>query len=168
VVTGLAPAVGPLGGCNSVKIYGSGFSGTTQVTFGSNPAGSQLIYSDTYLVAMTPPGVAGTVNVRVTTPLGTSGISPSDGYTYANVATVDFVKPQGGPRAGGISVTLTGIGFYSVTSVAFGRTPAASFTIKDDNHIMAVSPAGSGLVYITVSNVYGTSAATSQDKFTYR
>jgi phospholipase C len=168
VVTGIAPAVGPIGGCNAVKVYGTGFSGTSLVMFGPNPAGSQLIYSDTNLVAMTPPGAAGTVDVHVTTPLGTSAISPNDGYTYANVAVVNFVKPQGGTHTGGTSVSLSGNGFNTVTSVAFGRTPATSFTINDDNHITAVSPAGSGSVFITVTNAQGTSAASAQDRYTYR
>jgi phospholipase C len=168
VVTGLAPAVGPLGGCNSVKIYGSGFSGTTQVTFGSNLAGTQMVSSDTVLLAIAPPGAAGTVDVQVTTPLGASGISPRDSYTYADLPSVVGVKPWIGPPAGGTKVLITGSGFSTVTSVTFGRSPAARFTITDDNHITAFSPAGSGAVDVTVTNPQGTSAASAQDKFTFK
>jgi phospholipase C len=82
VISGVTPAAGPVGGCNEVDIRGSGFTGSTSVMFGSKSAVSQVVYSDTDLLAVAPKGTIGTVDVRVTTPLGTSGISPKDRYTY--------------------------------------------------------------------------------------
>jgi hypothetical protein len=168
VVTGVAPASGSAGGCNQVIIHGSGFSGTSLVMFGSKPAGSQVVSSDTVLFATVPPGAVGTVDVQVTTPLGTSAISPADRYTYTKLPGVNAVKPSIGPPAGGTAVLITGVGFSTATAVAFGGTPATSFTIKNDGHIMAVSPPGTGTVDVTVTNPQGTSAITSADEFTYQ
>jgi phospholipase C len=167
-VTGVAPVTGPLAGCSEVQINGSGFSGASQVMFGSKPASSQVVLSDTRLLAMAPPRSAGTVDVRVTTALGTSGISSKDRYTYTNVPAVVGILPRRGPPAGGTSVLITGSGFNVAISVTFGGTAATSFSITNDNHIRAVSPAGSGIVNVTVTSAAGTSATSSADKFTYQ
>ena len=80
---------------------------------------------------------------------------------------VTSVNPNNGQAAGGTSVSITGIGFTGATSVHFGATAAASFTVNSDSHITATSPSGSGTVDVTVTTPAGTSTTSSADEFTY-
>lgn len=76
-VTALGPNQGPTSGGNSVTLTGTGLAQTTEVLFGAAPAAFTVV-SDGHLVADAPPGPAGTVNVTVITPGGTSA---ADAYT---------------------------------------------------------------------------------------
>ena len=80
---------------------------------------------------------------------------------------VTSINPVTGPAAGGTVVTITGSGFSSVSAVSFGSTAAAAFTIDSDASITATSPAGTGMVDLTVMSPSGTSATSSADLFTY-
>jgi IPT/TIG domain len=80
---------------------------------------------------------------------------------------VTAISPHGGPQAGGTSVLITGTGFTTATAVNFGDTPATNFSITDDSHITAVSPAGTATVDVKVANLYGPSGINTQDNFTY-
>lgn len=80
--------------------------------------------------------------------------------------TVTSVSPSSGSSAGGTAVTITGTKFASITSVKFG-TASASFTVNSTTSITAAAPAGTGIVDVTISSAYGTSATSSADQFTY-
>lgn len=83
MITDLNPNFGPTTGGTVVTITGIHFTGTTAVLFGTTPALSFIVNSDTSITATAPPGVPGTVDVRVITALGgISPITPSDQYTY--------------------------------------------------------------------------------------
>src|SRR5207245_2870665 len=130
--------------------------------------------SDNVIQATAPPGTTGsTVDVRVTNPAGTSGITTADQFTYANtslpVPTVTGIGPGSGTAAGGTTVYISGTGFVSgVSSVNFGATPASSFYAISDNVIQAGSPAHAiGTVDVTVANSSGASATTSADGYTF-
>ncbi|MFJ7244740.1 PxKF domain-containing protein [Kitasatospora sp. NPDC098652] len=82
VVTGVAPAQGPLAGGNTVTITGSNFTGATAVTFGSTPAAAFTVDTDTRITATAPAASGvGAVGVTVTTPGGTS-TAAQYGYVY--------------------------------------------------------------------------------------
>jgi hypothetical protein len=82
VVTGISPTTGPVTGGTRVKITGSGFGGVTAVDFGGTPASILKVNKKgTVLRVKAPPGT-GTVPVTVTTPLGTSALTPGDLFTY--------------------------------------------------------------------------------------
>ncbi|WP_158556155.1 fibronectin type III domain-containing protein [Ensifer sp. M14] len=55
---------------------------------------------------------------------------------------IGSVSPTTGSPMGGTSVVITGTGLSGVTSVKFGGTPAAGFTIDSATQITAVTPAG--------------------------
>jgi hypothetical protein len=80
-VTKVEPTRGPASGGTSVTITGTGFSGATAVKFGSTNATSFTVNSATSITAVSPPG-AGTADVTVTTPAGTSPTSAADQFTY--------------------------------------------------------------------------------------
>lgn len=61
VIAGFLPASGPQN--TRVTLTGSGFTGATAVTFGSVPATSYTVVSDTQITAIVPAGAGNTVNV---------------------------------------------------------------------------------------------------------
>ena len=167
-ITSLGSNSGPPSGGTFATIFGSGFTGATAVDFGSTPAASFTVASDGLIFATTPAGSLGTVDVTVTDPAGTSGISPADHFTYANQAVINEVTPDFGPVAGGGTVTLSGAGFTGATSVLFGSTPAASYTVVSDSVLTAVVPAGTnGTVDIQVQTPLFTTPAVTPDEYTY-
>jgi len=84
------------------------------------------------------------------------------------VPTVTSVSPNTGPTTGGTAVTITGTNLTGATSVKFGSTNAASFTVIGVTQINAVAPPGSlGNVDVTVKTPSGTSAITSADQYSY-
>ncbi len=81
-------------------------------------------------------------------------------------ATADITfTPTSGPEAGGTAVTISGEGFDGTTGVLFGDTPAASYIVLDDGEILAVTPAGTGSVAVSV--VTGGNTLTAAEFFTY-
>ena len=85
-VTGISPASGPQAGGTSVTITGTGLTGATAVYFGTVPATGFTVNSATQVTATAPAAAsAGTVNVTVTTPGGTSPASTASQYTYLPV-----------------------------------------------------------------------------------
>lgn len=141
-VTSVTPGSGVDTGGTAVTITGSGFTGATAVMFGST-AVTFTVASDTEITATTANSGNGTVDVTVTTPDGTSPITPSDQFTFIAAPTVTGVSPNVGPVAGGTVVTITGTGFTGATAVLFGQTAATSFTVNSDTQITATAPAGS-------------------------
>ncbi len=70
-VTGVTPTSGPAAGGTSVTITGTNFTGATAVKFGAASATFTLVNASE-ITATAPPGAAGTVDIIVTTPQGSS------------------------------------------------------------------------------------------------
>jgi hypothetical protein len=82
VVEGIEPSAGPAAGGTTIKIIGSGFTGTGAVLFGGSPALRFEVASDTEAVAVSPPG-AGAVDVIVITASGgASAAAPKGRFNY--------------------------------------------------------------------------------------
>jgi hypothetical protein len=69
-------------GGTTVTITGTGFTGTTKVLFGAVAATSYTVVSSTKITAVSPAQAAGTHNIYVTTPGGTSAAVAADDFTY--------------------------------------------------------------------------------------
>lgn len=165
-VTAVTPGSGLPAGGTSVVISGINFTGVTAVAFGSNPAASFSFVNSSTINATSPAGT-GVVDVRVTTPVAQSGITPVDQFTYAAAPVVTALTPNSGAPAGGTPVVISGTGFTGVTAVAFGGTPAASFSFVNSTTINATSPAGSGVVDVRVTTPVGQSGIVVADQYTY-
>ncbi len=161
-VTGIAPADGPAKGGTKVEIIGTNLGGATAVDFGMTAASKFTVRSATAIGAVAPAG-AGTVDVTVTTPEGTSAASAADQFAYTDSPpVVREVLPDEGPAAGGTSVTILGLYFLPATAVDFGGTSAVSFTVESNKSITAVAPPGTaGKALVTVTSPYGTSGPES-------
>ena len=92
-VTGLKPNNGPTSGGNGVAITGLNFSGgagLTRVYFGGSAASRLNILKDGNARVIAPAHAAGTVDVIVVSPYGTSATSAGSKYTYN---TGRFIPP---------------------------------------------------------------------------
>ena len=100
VVSAVSPVPGLPAGGASVVITGSGFSTATGVKFGVTSATSSHVDSFTQITAVDPVEVAGTVDVTVINPYGTSVTSSADEFAYEVAPTVTAVSPATGLTTG--------------------------------------------------------------------
>jgi len=199
-VTNVSPGTGPTGGGNTVRLTGTGFKSsygpganfsTTDVTVDATDitttpcsgSPSSPCFNVTSATQITvedfPAHAAGTVDITVATPGGTSSTGPGDEYVYAVLPTVTGVAPAAGPSAGGNTVVVTGTGFIGATLVSIGSNGVSSpcpgspsspcFTVNSTTQITvqglpAHAPAA---VDITVQTPAGTSATSSPDQYVY-
>jgi hypothetical protein len=164
VVTGLSTQQGPATGGTPITISGAGFTGATAVNFGATTTTAFTVVTDTQITVTSPAG-AGLVDVTVTAATGTSPKSSADQFAY--IPVIVGINPGQGPATGGKQVTITGAGFTGATAVSFGSTKAATFTVVSDTQITVPSPAGTGVVHVTVTTAGGTSATLAADQFSY-
>ncbi|MBS0655325.1 MAG: IPT/TIG domain-containing protein, partial [Verrucomicrobia bacterium] len=82
VITNISPATGPSSGGTTITITGSGFTGTTAVTFGTVPAASFAVSSDSSMSVTSPVHWPQVVNVTVTTLEGTSVANNRSFFTF--------------------------------------------------------------------------------------
>jgi len=167
-VSSLSPVAGPIAGGNTVTINGKNFLAGAGVKFGATASASVTFVSATQLKAVAPAHAAGTVDVTVTTPGGTSAASAADHYTYDARPTMTSLSPKAGPIAGGTSVTINGTNFLAGAGVKFGATASATVTFVSATQLKAVAPAhAAGTVDVTVTTPGGTSAVVAADHYTY-
>ena len=102
-ITNVNPTSGTTAGETSVTITGTGFYGggsssaVTAVDFGATSAAGYTVNSDTEITANSPPESVGTVDITVTTSVGTSDISSADQFTYvlqSQTITVTSTAPS--------------------------------------------------------------------------
>ncbi|MBA3721117.1 MAG: IPT/TIG domain-containing protein [Parachlamydiaceae bacterium] len=159
------PDSGPSQGGTEVIITGSNFKNTIAVDFGSRPALSFHIDSDTQISAITPIGT-GTVQVSITTKSGMAPLNAT--FTYDPSPFVKGLTPSRGSKKGGNEVIIEGVFFNQTSKVTFGNKKALSFRVNSDNNITAVAPPGHGMVNVFVTTPLGTSPAnTPADQYTY-
>jgi hypothetical protein len=168
-VTKLKPNTGPVAGGTSVSITGTNLTGATAVNFGSTAAASLTVKSATSLTAISPAETAGTVDVTVTTPGGTSALSTADRFKFA--PTITGLSPNTGSEAGGTSVTVSGTGFAlgeTATILKFGSAKATSVNCTTTTTCTVVTPpheAGTVDVKATVNKVSSPKAPADRFKF---
>jgi hypothetical protein len=169
-VTKLKPTSGPVGGATSVTITGNNFvAGSTSIAFGSNAGTGVVVKSPTSLTVISPPQLAGKVDVQVTTPGGTSAIAKADGFKFT--PAISELKPSTGPTTGGTSVTILGTGFAvapKATLVKFGTAKATTVSCPTAEECTATAPAHSaGRVDIKLTVNKVSTLKTTADQYTY-
>lgn len=144
-VTGVSPASGPSSGGTVVTIRGTGFSGATAVSFGTTPATSFTVNSDTQITAVSPAGTVGTgVDVTVTTASGTSAINVSDVFAYTSWV---YVANQ---QSNTVSVIDT-IGNRVVATVPVGTTPRNLLMSADGSRVLVTNKGSNSVSLIDTS-----------------
>ncbi len=117
------------------------------VSFGGFEGVEAHLVSSTSITVATPPGTAGDAAVTVTTPNGTTAVSPKFQFKYGN-PTVTKVTPSKGPYAGGTTVTVSGSGFAigSSTELLFEKVAGTSVNCSSTSECTVTSPPASGKI----------------------
>jgi hypothetical protein len=169
-ITGMMINSGLTTGGYQIAISGTNLGGATAVYFGTT-LGLIEVDAPTYIDVVVPAHMAGTVDVTVVTPAGTSRITPADQFTYVTSRpqppSVQGVSPNSGSTAGGFQVAVSGVNFTGATAVYFGSTLGTILSLSDTS-ISVIAPAHfAGTVDVTVVNLAGTSFVNPADHFTY-
>ncbi len=86
-------------------------------------------------------------------------------WMFVQTPSITSLSPNGGPTAGGNTVTITGSGFTGVSTITVGGNAVAA-TVVDPTHITFTAPAhAAGAVDIDIDN--GISITTSIGAYTY-
>lgn len=166
-VTGISPATGPAAGGTAVTVTGTHLAGAA-LTFGPGSPASDVNCTPVSCTATTPAG-AGTVDVRATTPGGTSAPSPAARYAYIPVPVVTSLSPAAGPTDGGTVVTVGGTGLSGATALTFGPGNPATGVSCTATACTATAPAhAAGPVDIQVTTPGGTSVVAGAGRYTYQ
>lgn len=139
------------------------------VMFGSRPALSCSVISDTQMTAVSPPIAVGGP-VQVTLNHWTNGPSPfttAANFNYVQGPVVTAISPNSGPPQGGTVVTVSGSGFAPGAAVKFGATDATFVQYVSPTQLQVTSPAGNGQVDILVTVAGTASPAVPADLFSY-
>ena len=104
-ISGISPQSGPSAGGTRATVHGLGLTGAQLVRVGYSPATNLNVEPNGDLVITVPPGQKGTVDVTVTTPLGTSTPAPHDRFTYVKqlLQGTNAPAPGNGPSLRGTS-----------------------------------------------------------------
>jgi prepilin-type processing-associated H-X9-DG protein len=144
-VTSISPATGPITGGTPVTITGVGFTSATGVLFGSTPATMYTINSDTSITAVSPPAVAGAVNINVTSSNLNSTFTTADqfiyqlyfNYNWTTWSSLNWSTPAGASitwNSQTVSVAVSvNNGFYA------WYTPATQISVNPANGALAAS-----------------------------
>ena len=141
-VTGLSPSTGSTSGSTAVTVFGSNFTLNATVDFGATAATSVTVVSPSQLTAVSPAEAAGTVDLTVTTPSGTSATSAADQFTYLAGGAYTAVTPTrlldtrrtGGTLGPNSSLRLTVTGGSvpaNATAVALNVTVTGTTSASD-------------------------------------
>ncbi|MFD7524828.1 IPT/TIG domain-containing protein [Paenibacillus chitinolyticus] len=117
IITSVEKKVGMVEGGERVTITGQFFRTNATVTFGTKQAASVEFVNATTLVATTPAGSQGDVELRVTNDDGQFATST---YRYIANPIIESLTPPKGPLAGNTKVTIKGKNFLSGALVSFG------------------------------------------------
>lgn len=178
-IKGIAPAVGTTAGGTTVTITGAGFTGVDNfaddpdtsevdesldgVTIGGTRVTKLIAVSDTEIVAVTPPGVAGSAPVVVST--------TGEGVTANSTTPVNFgyqplplvtglsqdwnaVSPPGTPA----TITATGVNLTNDTKVMVGSLFATDVVADTGAGTLSFTPppgAKAGVVKLIFGNIAG-------------
>jgi hypothetical protein len=143
-VTAISSANGPTTGGTLVTLTGTNFTGATAVKFGTTSAANLTVVSATWITVTSPAGSAGTVDVTVITPHGTSATSASDQFTYvtAPVIPLNPVVPVTSPaNVAPIRVT---IGIDNLVHTYDGTPKSATVTTSPNVSASISYPTSSG------------------------
>jgi sugar lactone lactonase YvrE len=167
-VTSVNPVLGTALGGTTVTLAGTDFTGATAVRFGATNATSFTVNSATQITATSPLGSVGTVNITVTTPIGTSTASDADQFTYQSVnqntltasaapspiavGGTSALSTTGGSGTGAVTYAVTaGSGFCSVNGTTLTGMGVGTCTITATKASDANYNATTATVNVTAS-----------------
>jgi hypothetical protein len=147
VIVSFAPPTGNIG--SIVEITGSGFTGTTSVTFNGVPADNFTVV-DANTIEVTVPNLATTGKIEVSTPQG-SATSTDDFIVSIPVPTIVNFTPTFGPA--GTPVTLTGTDLAGANALTINGVAIVDFTVVNNTTVTFTIPtnATTGKIALTTA-----------------
>ena len=165
VVARVEPDFGPTAGGATVEVVGEALLEGARVWFGANEAPEVVVDAADRLVATTPPGPTGRVEVVVRNPDGQEG-RLAGAYSYVPPPLVAGAQPADGCVSGGYPVALSGRDLRPGLSVWFGDEPAEVVEFVSPDTVLVRAPPGAGSVDVRVANPDG-QEHTLEDGFGY-
>ncbi len=159
-VTKVSPASGRAAQQRPVHIAGTNFIGATEVHFGTISVPFKVEKATKISTQAPIATVLGPVDVTVTTPQGTSELSPHDLFTFDSELPRAESSSREGPAGGGAIVKVSGEGLLEASAVHFGNAAGEVLEVINDAEIRVISPPHvAERVPITVTTPQGTSEA---------
>jgi len=175
-----------------VTAVGSGNTATSSSASATTTTPSDLIFGANMVLSVTTGAGSGFTARLLTSPDGdiaedhivaaigsysaTAPLLPADSWIMQMVAfrippagptpSVSSVSPTSGVYTGATAVTITGTNFAAGDTVTFGAAAATNVVVVSGTTITATSPAGSGVVAVTVTSPGGQSGSLAGG-FTY-
>ncbi|HEX2536550.1 MAG TPA: FG-GAP-like repeat-containing protein, partial [Chitinophagaceae bacterium] len=155
VIESFTPAAAEAG--ETVTISGYAFTGASEVLFGGVKARSFQVVDAQTIRAVVDTGQSGRVSVRTA-----YGVDTKDLFLFKGPPAIESFFPASGTA--GSTITVKGRNLFFLTSIEFGGTPAASFTVISPTEVQVNLAAGSSGA-VKLINPLGTA---SRNGFTYR
>jgi len=143
ILTSITQSSGGANGGTTVSVLGSNFLLSTKLRcrFGLTEVAATYLTSSEVLCIAPQASPLSRVNISVSNNGQDYPISNLE-FTYLPLPVVQGVNPTLGPKAGGTSVTITGIGFRNSTSLQcrFGDVDTAVAAFVDEQNIVCIAP----------------------------
>jgi len=165
VLNTLSSSTGATVGGQSVTLSGTGFQSGAWVMFGGVESPSVTFTNSTTVVATTPAGTVGTVDVAIMNPDGQS-TRLDDAFSYTGSAVMQALVPTAGQISGGSTIFLAGANLSSDTTVLIGGTEATVLAAGSTYMKLRTPAHAEGTVDIVLQNA-GSPDTTVTDAFTY-
>lgn len=165
ILSAASPATSSAAGGPVIELQGQYFSGSTEVSVNGQTVSFTLI-SDSRITFSAPAGPPGsTASVTVATPAGSS--VPLQAFFYNPLPTITALSQTASPLSGGVTVTLSGTGFATATTLSFGALATVSFSIVNDSQIRFTVPASTSPGFATLTLATANGSASSASAFRY-
>jgi hypothetical protein len=161
------PTSGSIAGATEVLFNGTGFTSDTTVFFGDLSASAVMFVDTGTILATTPPGAVGSVDVSVFTTYGSATLP--QGFSYFETSVVGF-DPAESPLCGMIEMSVTGSGLPASLGVLFGTEPSTSVVVNPDGTsatVLIPSSYDAGAVDLVFIDGFGSVIDTFPAGFTY-
>ncbi len=161
VVDSVFPRSGTRLGGTPITVRGAQFDDLATVTIGGLAADDVVVVSQYEITCTTPLAGSPTAHAEGVVPVvvhnsdGTdsTALSPTaDDFEYLELLAVVAITAAFGPDTGGTAVQVLGNGFRAGSTVDVGGNPATSVVVQSAQLITAVTPAGSGVADVLVTN----------------
>ncbi|HEX3725974.1 MAG TPA: IPT/TIG domain-containing protein [Pirellulales bacterium] len=168
LVASLGQSSGSVSGGTQVTIHGQNFTGVAgqlQVFFGGTAATNVSVQSDGMLVATAPSHSAGSVDVTIQTPYGTSATSPADRFTFSAQSQPAVVGTHLFYRDSSKWDVTNGATFSDDNAIAADKTAyLANGTATSFSNVSSYSQGINGIMV----DLAGTHGTLSSNDFTFK
>ncbi|NUN12603.1 MAG: IPT/TIG domain-containing protein [Myxococcales bacterium] len=139
-ITKVSPDFGPAIGGTPVIVEGNGFDSQTVLLFGGKPAISMSVTNSSQIVAITPGGLPGYIDVQASTPTAFAHLS--HGFRYQAPPTLEKLSPWSGTAAGGEPVDIFGTALWEDTVVRIAGKECLVVEPGNGTTLRIVTPGG--------------------------